>query len=183
MLDYEAVQNGFAASLAPLTFAIQVTVTDNGQAPITAALANTATYVVYVLDADDPPVFVTSSLAVTLPENALNGAAVSALVTVTDPDVFGGNVAWFNQTFAIAGGNSQGLFGARTTFLVASPAPTQPNSLEIVVASRGPLIAGTSSLQLLNFENAQQSAFALLVTATDGGWKTAPRRRPSGARE
>ena len=106
MLDYEAVQSGFAASLAPLTFVVQVTVTDNGAAPIAAALSATASYVISVVDADDPPVFVASSLAVTLPENSADGAAVSALVTVTDQDVFGGRAAWFNQTFAIAGGNS-----------------------------------------------------------------------------
>jgi hypothetical protein len=67
-LDYEAaVSNGYAAGLAPLTFSLQITVTDNGVAPITASLASTSTYTVYVLDADDPPVFVASSLAVTLP--------------------------------------------------------------------------------------------------------------------
>jgi len=119
---------------------------------------------------DEPPVFVQSSLSVTLPENSANGDPVTTFVTVTDQDVFGGNVAWFNQTYSITGGNTQGLFGATTSFLVASPAPTQPNALRVVVANGGPLIAGTSSqLQLLNFENAQQNAFSLLVRATDGG--------------
>jgi hypothetical protein len=92
-------------------------------------------------------------------------------VTVTDQDVFGGFVPWFNQTFAISGGNSQGLFGARTSFLrglAAADAAQRAHGSS--VASDGPLIAGTCcSLQLLNFENSQQNAFALLVTATDGG--------------
>ena len=104
------MQSGVDAILAPLTFALQVTVTDNGLEPLTAALSATATYVVYVTDADDPPVFVTTSLGVTLPEDSANGAAVSAAVTVTDQDVFGGYVPWFNQTFSIAGGNGSSWF-------------------------------------------------------------------------
>ena len=173
-LDYEAAQTpgaSFDLSFAPLRFLMAVTVTDNGLAPITAGLTSTASYVIRVVDADDPPVFVTQSLSVTLAENSASGAAVSAAVTVTDQDVFGGYVPWFNQTFSIAGGNGLGIFAATTSSLAAGA--TQPNSLTLVVANSGPAIAGTSGspahLQWLNFEDPNQNRFPLLVTATDGG--------------
>jgi hypothetical protein len=168
-LDYEAVQSGYAASYAPLTFVVGVTVTDSGAAPITGALTASASYVILIADADDPPVFITSSLSVTIPENSAAPSAVSALVTVTDQDVFGGRVAWFNQTFAIVGGNAQGIFAASTpAFLTASSAGGGPNALRITV-----LPSEASAATLLNFEDPNQKNFALLVTATDGGGATA----------
>ncbi len=81
--------------------------------------------------------------------------------------VFGGNVAWFNQTFAITGGNSQGIFGSSTpAFLISSS--LAPNAMVISA-----LTTAGSAAALLNFEDAGQKLFALLVTATDGGGMSA----------
>jgi hypothetical protein len=104
-------------------------------------------------------VFVVSSLSVTLPENSLPGATVSALITVTDQDTFGGVVSWYNQTYEILNGNTDGIFGISTTFLTLSS--TQPNGAVIFVK-----IGGN---QLLNFEDATQNSFQLLLSARDSG--------------
>jgi hypothetical protein len=58
------------AHLAPLTFSLVVTATDNGAAPLAAALSATRAYTVFVLDADDPPEFDASALTLSVPENS-----------------------------------------------------------------------------------------------------------------
>jgi sugar lactone lactonase YvrE len=152
-IDYEATQS----------FMITITVTDNGIAPITAALSDTRNYTIIIIDANDAPVFVVSSLSVTLPENSLAGATVSALVTVTDQDTFGGVVSWFNQTYEILNGNTDGIFDVYTTYLTSTS--TQPNGAVMFVKFGNP--------QLLNFEDPSQNKFQLLLSARDSGGKSA----------
>jgi hypothetical protein len=151
-INYEATQSFF----------LTIKVTDNGLAPITASLSDMRNYTITILDADDAPVFEVSSLSVTLPENSLAGATVSALITVTDQDTFGGIVAWFNQTYEILNGNNDGIFGVSTTHLTSTS--TQPNGAVIFVKLGG--------AQLLNFEDASQNNFQLLLSARDGGGKS-----------
>jgi hypothetical protein len=151
-IDYETTQS----------FLLTIKVTDNGLAPITASLSDTRNYIITILDADDAPIFVVSSLSVTLPENSLVGATVSALITVTDQDTLGGVVSWYNQTYEILNGNTDGIFGISTTYLTLSS--TQPNGAVIFVK-----IGGN---QLLNFEDASQNNFQLLLSARDSGGKS-----------
>jgi hypothetical protein len=151
-IDYETTQS----------FIVTVRVTDNGLAPITASLTDIKNYTITILDADDAPVFVVSSLSVTLPENSLPGATVSALITVTDQDTFGGVVSWYNQTYEILNGNTDGIFGISTTYLTLSS--TQPNGAVIFVK-----IGGN---QPLNFEDTSQNNFQLLLSARDSGGKS-----------
>jgi len=151
-IDYEATQS----------FMITIKVTDNGLSPITATLSDTRNYTITIIDADDAPIFSVSSLSVTLPENSLSGATVSALITVTDQDTFGGVVSWFNQTYEILNGNGNGIFGVSTTFLTSTS--TQPNGAVISVRLGG--------AQLLNFEDPNQNKFQLLFSARDGGGKS-----------
>jgi len=73
--DYETTQS----------YTLSVTVTDNGVAPITAALSTTSTVTINILDADDAPVFVINSLSATLAENSGAGVSVGTL-SVTDQD-------------------------------------------------------------------------------------------------
>jgi hypothetical protein len=152
-IDYEATQS----------FMVTVKVTDNGLVPITASLSDTRNYTITIIDADDAPVFVVSSVSVTLPENSLAGATVSALITVTDQDTYGGFVPWFNQTYEILNGNSNGIFAVSTTFLTSTS--TQPNGAVISVRLGG--------AQLLNFEDPNQNNFQLLLSARDSGGKSA----------
>jgi hypothetical protein len=126
-IDYEATQS----------FLVTIKVTDNGLAPITASLSDTRDYTITIIDADDAPVFVVSSLSVTLPENSLAGATVSALITVTDQDTFGGVVPWFNQTYEILNGNSNGIFAVSTTFLTSNIDSAQ-RSRDLCQAGRRP---------------------------------------------
>jgi hypothetical protein len=119
---------------------------------------------VAVIDADDPPVFSLNPTYTLVQENSLAGAiarfnSTSFSATVTDPDVFGGFVPWFNQTYSILSGNSQGIFSVSTSYLSAGAA--QVNALVITVARGGPA--------LLNYEDPNQNNFALLVSASDGG--------------
>ena len=167
VLDYEAVQTfPGQAYLAPLTFTVVITVTDNGVAPVTPALNSSATYIIYVVDADDPPVFTPSSLSVTLPENSVAGAVFSGTITVTDQDVFGGRKAWFNQTYSILNGNSDGLFGLTTSFPASS---TQANAMTLTVA----VTSAARAQSMLNFEDSTQNVFSLFVSAVDGGGQAA----------
>jgi hypothetical protein len=87
---------------------------------------------------------------------------VSALITVTDQDTFGGVVPWFNQTYEILNGNSNGIFAVSTTFLTLTS--TQPNGAVISVKLGG--------AQLLNFEDPNQNNFQLLLSARDSGGKS-----------
>jgi len=152
-IDYEATQS----------FMITIKVTDNGLAPITAFLSDTRNYTILIIDANDAPVFVVSSLSVTLPENSLPGATVSALITVTDQDTYGGVVSWFNQTYEILNGNTDGIFDVSTTYLTSTS--TQPNGAVIFVKLGNP--------QLLNFEDPSRNYYQLFMSARDSGGKSA----------
>jgi hypothetical protein len=143
-LDYETAQN----------YTLFIRVTDSGASP----LSHEVTYTITVLDADDAPTF-SGSLSVTLAENSASGATVSGVITVSDPDTFGGNLAWFNQTYSILSGNSQGIFRVSTSFLTTGA--TTPNSATISIVNGGSA--------LLNFEDPTQSVFSLLLSATDSG--------------
>ena len=152
--DYETTQS----------YTLSITVTDNGVAPITAALSTTSTVTINIVDADDAPVFVLSSLSASVPENSGAGVSVVTL-SVTDQDsltVSGRSpppYIWYNQTYAIIGGNDQGIFSVSTATFGATA--TSPNTGLISVATGG--------AQLLNFEDSNQKSFSLLVRATDGG--------------
>jgi hypothetical protein len=152
-IDYEATQS----------FMITIKVTDNGLAPITAFLSDTRNYTILIIDANDAPVFVVSSLSVTLPENSLAGASVSALITVTDQDTYGGVVSWFNQTYEILNGNTDGIFDVSTAYLTSTS--TQPNGAVIFVKLGNP--------QLLNFEDPSRNYYQLFMSARDSGGKSA----------
>jgi len=115
-----------------------------------------------VIDANDAPVFDVSSLSVTLPENSLEGATVSAMITVSDQDTYGGVVSWFNQTYEILNGNTDGIFDVTTSYL--TPSATQPNGATIFVKLGGP--------ELLNFEDRNRGYFQLFILARDGGGKS-----------
>jgi hypothetical protein len=143
-LNYEATQS----------YTLLIRVTDSGASP----LSHEVNYTISVIDADDAPIF-SGSLSVTLAENSASGATVSSVITVTDPDVFGGNVSWYNQTFAILSGNSQGIFRVSTSHLSAGA--SSPNSATISVVNGGST--------LLNFEDPTQSVFTLLLSSTDSG--------------
>jgi hypothetical protein len=154
--DYETTQS----------YTLEVTVTDNGVAPIIAALSTTSTVTISIVDADDAPVFIVNSLSVTLPENSVAGDSVG-VISVTDQDsltVSGRTTpiySWYTQTYAIIGGNDQGIFSVTSSTFPASS--TSSNTGVISVAKGG--------AQLLNFEDSNQKSFSLLLRVTDGGGK------------
>jgi hypothetical protein len=150
--DYETTQS----------YTLEVTVTDNGS----PALSTMSIVTISIDDADDAPVFVVNSLSVTLPENSVAGDSVG-VISVTDQDsltVSGRTTpiySWYTQTYAIIGGNDQGIFSVTSSTFPASS--TSSNTGVISVAKGG--------AQLLNFEDSNQKSFSLLLRVTDGGGK------------
>jgi hypothetical protein len=71
-------------------------------------------------------------------------------------------VSWYNQTYEILNGNSNGIFGVSTTYLTSTS--TQPNGAVLFVKLGGN--------QLLNFEDPNQNNFQLLLSARDSGGKS-----------
>jgi len=134
------------------TFALTVTVTDNG----TPVLSGSATITINVNNLNEAPVVQPATFAVD--ENATVGASVGT-VTFTDPD------AGQSHTFAITAGNTDGAFAidAGGVITVANPAAldfetTQTFALTVEVTDNGtPVLSGSATITV-NVNDVDESA-------------------------